>query len=467
MEQNFTTHCDHEFSWDPNRPLVVACSGGLDSVVLTHLMHQYHGHLILAHMNYGLRGVESDQDEAFVAALGANLGYEVVIDRVAPDSVKNQPGMSLQMKARELRYAFFEHVMLSHHAQGVLTAHHADDNLETFLINLSRSTGLKGLTGIKSSTRGVFRPLLPFKRAEILAFAQNKGYTWREDASNQSDDYQRNIIRHHISPGFDKLERPWNQSLRQTQEYLDQAQTLLQDYLDLVSAQVITETEDGLRLDLTALSAHPSPNVLLAGLCREYGLKAGQDVGQLAQAQSGARLYTQTHELLKDRGVILINALGNQQGSAQKKNQMNPPDALDLTGLSPQVDDRDQGLILDKEGRQTPPQQDSISFRFEQVTELTNSGPNVIFVPTQMLVFPLKLRHWQKGDVFYPFGGPGKKKISKYFKDERLSLIRKNKIWLLECDGRIMWVVGLRADERFRVTNQNREITKITWLQGD
>ena len=165
MEQNFTTHCDHEFSWDPNRPLVVACSGGLDSVVLTHLMHQYHGHLILAHMNYGLRGVESDQDEAFVAALGADLGYEVVIDRVAPDLVKNQPGLSLQMKARELRYAFFDHVMLSHHAQGVLTAHHADDNLETFLINLSRSTGLKGLTGIKSSTRGVFRPLLPFKRS--------------------------------------------------------------------------------------------------------------------------------------------------------------------------------------------------------------------------------------------------------------------------------------------------------------
>ncbi|MDB2586493.1 tRNA lysidine(34) synthetase TilS [Flavobacteriaceae bacterium] len=467
MEQNFATHCDREFSWDPNRPLVVACSGGLDSVVLTHLMHNYHGNLILAHMNYGLRGVDSDQDEAFVAALGAELGHEVVIERVDPNSVKNEAGMSLQMKARELRYAFFEHVMLSRNAQGVLTAHHADDNLETFLINLSRSTGLKGLTGIKSIARDLYRPLLPFKRSEILAFAQNRAYTWREDLSNQTDDYQRNIIRHHISPGFDKLERPWDQSLRQTQEYLDQAQTLLQDYLDQVSAQVITQTEDGLCLDLKALSAYPNANVLLAGLCREYGLKAGQDVGQLAQAQSGARIYTQTHELLKDRGVILINALAHQKEVNQEHNQIDKTNAFNQDEVSQELDHRDQWFILDKEGRQTGPQQSPVNFSFEQVEGLADAGPNVIFVPTQMLVFPLRLRRWQNGDVFYPFGGPGKKKISKYFKDERLSLVRKNKIWLLECENRIMWVVGLRADERFRVTDQCPEITKITWLEGD
>ena len=467
MEQNFATHCDREFSWDPNRPLVVACSGGLDSVVLTHLMHNYHGNLILAHMNYGLRGVDSDQDEAFVAALGAELGYEVVIESVDPNSVKNEAGMSLQMKARELRYAFFEHVMLSRGAQGVLTAHHADDNLETFLINLSRSTGLKGLTGIKSIARDLYRPLLPFKRSEILAFAQNRAYNWREDLSNQSDDYQRNIIRHHISPGFDKLERPWDQSLRQTQEYLDQAQTLLQDYLDQVSAQVITQTEDGICLDLKALSAYPNASVLLTGLCREYGLKAGQDVGQLAQAQSGARIYTQTHELLKDRGVILINALVHQKEVNQEHNPTDKTNAFNQNVVSQRVDDGDQWFILDREGRQTGPQQSPVNFSFEQVEGITDSGPNVIFVPTQMLVFPLRLRRWQKGDIFYPFGGPGKKKISKYFKDERLSLVRKNKIWLLECENRIMWVVGLRADERFRVTDQCREITKITWLKGD
>jgi len=437
MDQTFAAHCDREFSWDPSLPLVVACSGGLDSVVLVHLMHAYHGHLILAHMNYGLRGDESDQDEAFVRALGAELGYEVVVERVAPQMVKNQPQVSLQMKARELRYAFFEHVMLTRKAQGVLTAHHADDNLETFLINFSRGTGLKGLTGIKAQTDRLFRPLLPFKREEILAYAQDKGYTWREDRSNESDDYQRNIVRHHISPGFNKLERSWDKSLAQTQDYLNQAQTLLEDYLDQIAASVITTTEDGLRLDLERLQSYPNHQLLLNALGRKYGLRPGQDMGQLAQAQSGAQLCTQTHQLLKDRDVILINptSTGSLKGSPE------------------------QWLITD----QSPGQNTPIQFNFTPVDYVEDSGPDVIFVPTALLEFPLKLRRWEKGDVFYPFGGPGKKKISKFFKDERLSLVRKNKTWLLQCGDRIMWVVGLRADERFRVPESCSAITKISW----
>jgi tRNA(Ile)-lysidine synthase len=437
MDQTFAAHCDREFSWDPSLPLVLACSGGLDSVVLVHLMHTYHSHLILAHMNYGLRGDESDQDEAFVRALGAELGYEVVVERVAPEMVKNQPQVSLQMKARELRYAFFEHVMLTRKAQGVLTAHHADDNLETFLINFSRGTGLKGLTGIKAQTDRLFRPLLPFKREEILAYAQDKGYTWREDRTNESDDYQRNIVRHHISPGFNKLERSWDKSLAQTQDYLNQAQTLLEDYLDQIAAEVITTTEDGLRLDLERLQSYPNHQLILNALGRKYGLRPGQDMGQLAQAQSGAQLYTQTHKLLKDRDVILINptSTGSLKGSPE------------------------QWLITDQSQEQNTP----IQFNFTKVDSLKESGPEVIYVPTDMLEFPLILRRWEKGDVFYPFGGPGKKKISKFFKDERLSLVRKNKTWLLQCGDRIMWVVGLRADERFRVPESCSAITKISW----
>ncbi len=457
MNQSFAAHCEHEFSWDPNRPLVLACSGGLDSVVLVHLMHTYHGNLILVHMNYGLRGDESDQDEAFVTALGAELGYEVVVERVAPEIVKDQPRVSLQMKARELRYAFFEHVMLTRKAQGVLTAHHADDNLETFLINFSRGTGLKGLTGIKAQGSGLFRPLLPFKREEILAYAQKNGYTWREDRSNQSDDYQRNIIRHHISPGFNKLERPWDKSLAQTQDYLNQAQSLLQDYLDQIAAQVITTTEDGLCLDLILLRSYPNNNLILSALGREYGLKEGQDIGQLAKAQSGARLYTQTHQLLKDRDVILINPIDDSEvvvlADQEKKAQRS-----EVQNESPE-----QWLIADQgQGQNTP-----VQFTFTPVDSLGESGPDVIYVPTELLEFPLKLRRLQTGDVFHPFGGPGKKKISKFFKDERLSLVRKNKIWLLQCGDRIMWVVGLRADERFRVPDSCKAITKISWRSAE
>ncbi len=457
MDQTFAAHCDLEFSWDPNLPLVVACSGGVDSVVLVHLMHTYHGNLILAHMNYGLRSGESDQDEAFVTALGAELGYEVVVERVAPEMVKNQPRVSLQMKARELRYAFFEHVMLTRKAQGVLTAHHADDNLETFLINFSRGTGLKGLTGIKAHGSGLFRPLLPFKREEILAYAQSKAYAWREDRSNQSDDYQRNIVRHHISPGFNKLERSWDKSLAQTQNYLNQAQTLLEDYLDQIAAQVFTSTADGLSLDLKRLQSYPNHHLVLMALGREYGLKAGQDIGQLAQAQSGARLYTPTHQLLKDRDVILINPIDDSQTVGQRGEEKNALTVETGEGAL------NQWLITDQSQGQNAP----IQFSFTPVDCVEDSGPDVIYVPTELLEFPLKLRQWQKGDVFYPFGGPGKKKISKFFKDERLSLVRKNKTWLLQCGERIMWVVGLRGDERFRVPESCKDITKISWRSAE
>ena len=464
MEQTFAAHCDREFSWDPSRPLVVACSAGLDSVTLVHLMHTYHGNLILAHMNYGLRGEDSDLDEAFVKTLGAELGYEVVIERVAPEIVKNQPRTSLQMKARALRYAFFEHVMLTHGAQGVLTAHHADDNLETFLLNFSRGTGLKGLTGIKAKSDGLFRPLLPFRRAEILAYAQKKGFSWREDASNQSDDYQRNIIRHHISPGFNKLERAWDHSLVQTQDYLNQAQSLLEDYLDEVSTRVITPTEDGLRLDLKALENYPNPVLLLSTLCRQYGVNAGQDIAQLARAQSGARIYTPTHELLKDRDVILINAIDPKvDHTIDNEFFEDTVDSSNLSNDPPSEGKSDHWLVHRDNTSQNAP----IQFTFESVERVTDADAHMIFVPTHMLDFPLKLRRWQMGDVFYPFGGPGKKKISKFFKDERLSLVRKNKIWLLECAGRIMWVVGLRADERFRVTDSSKGITKISWISQE
>jgi tRNA(Ile)-lysidine synthase len=457
MNQRFARHCDREFSWDPNQPLVVACSSGLDSTVLIYLMHAYHGNLILAHMNYGLRGDESDQDEAFVVALGAELGYEVVVERVAPEMVKNQPQVSLQMKARELRYAFFENLMRTRKAQGVLTAHHADDNLETFLINFSRGTGLKGLTGIKAQSDRLFRPMLGFKREEILAYAQKKGYTWRDDESNQSDDYQRNIIRHHISPGFNKLKRPWDQSLAQTQDYLNQADRLLQDYINQIAEAVITTTEDGLCLDLKALKSYPNERLILSTLCRDYGVNAGQDVHQLAQAQSGARLYTKTHELLKDREVILINPIEVIQA-----NDSEVPG--EKAGISAEQNDTPEyWLISDKHQEQSAP----IQFSFEPVDSLEDLGPEVLFVPTQMLEFPIKVRRWQNGDVFYPFGGPGKKKISKFFKDERLSLVRKNKTWLLECGDRIMWVVGLRGDERFRVPPDCKIITKISWRQGE
>ena len=217
-------------------------------------------------------------------------------------------------------------------------------------------------------------------------------------------------------------------------------------------------------MDLKALENYPNPVLLLSTLCRQYGVNAGQDIAQLARAQSGARIYTPTHELLKDRDVILINAIDPKvDHTIDNEFFEDTVDSSNLSNDPPSEGKSDHWLVHRDNTSQNAP----IQFTFESVERVTDVDAHMIFVPTHMLDFPLKLRRWQMGDVFYPFGGPGKKKISKFFKDERLSLVRKNKIWLLECAGRIMWVVGLRADERFRVTDSSKGITKISWISQE
>ena len=210
-------------------------------------------------------------------------------------------------------------------------------------------------------------------------------------------------------------------------------------------------------MDLKRLQSYPNHQLLLNALGRKYGLRPGQDIGQLSLAQSGAQLYTPTHQLLKDRDVILINPIDDSEvvvlADQEKKAQCS-----EVQNESPE-----QWLITGQSQEQYTP----IKFNFTPVDYVEDSGPDVIFVPTALLEFPLKLRRWEKGDVFYPFGGPGKKKISKFFKDERLSLVRKNKTWLLQCGDRIMWVVGMRADERFRVPEACSAITKISWHSAE
>ena len=448
MHQDFAAHCDHLFSWDPQRTLVLGCSGGIDSVVLAHLVHQYHGSMVLAHLNYGLRGDQSDQDEAFVRDLAQELGCAVAVKRVDPTEIKDRPGHSVQMMARDMRYAFFEEVRAAHKAQAVLTGHHMDDDLETFFLNFSRGTGLKGLTGIQPKNGTLHRPLLLFTREQIYRYAQDRGYTWREDQSNQQDHYQRNYIRHHVVPGLKGLERPWDKALKTTQAHLSQAEILVGDYLNHVMDQVIEATEDGLVLNLNLLGQWPNDTSLLSAILLRFGLNAGQDVTALISSQSGHQWYTETHVLLKDRGVILINPLEALPKSEQTESWLIPsPDETPVPSVAVSKDVADK-IELPR-------------FEFTSVNRLTKAGADTIYVPTQMLEFPLKLRRWKKGDVFYPFGGPGKKKISKFFKDERLSLVRKKKTWLLACGDRIIWVVGLRADERFRVPENCKNITRI------
>ncbi len=413
--------------------LLVACSGGLDSVVLGFLLKELNMEIGLAHANFSLRGKESDGDEAFVINLSEKWEVPVFTETFETKVYAVEQKLSIQMAARELRYRWFEEIRKDFHYDYVVTAHHADDSLETFLINLSRGTGLKGLMGIPEVNGNTIRPLLPFKRTQIEAFAKEQQLYWREDSSNQNTDYLRNQIRHEVVPKLKGISTSWNTSFQKTQKFLQQSQFLVEDYMTLIARLLIQETDQGIEISIPKLQEMPHKDALLYELLHPFGFTAWLDISGLLSAQSGKQIVSKSHRLLKDREVLLLTEIPSEA----KKSK----------------------TIIEKNVTQiiTP-----LRMSFIPTEKVGYIDMNTIYVDADQLVFPLLLRTWKKGDVFQPFGMKGKKKLSKFFKDEKLSLASKEHIWLLESNGQIVWVIGLRADDRFKVTQDTQKILKIS-----
>jgi tRNA(Ile)-lysidine synthase len=302
----------------------------------------------------------------------------------------------------------------------LLTAHHLDDSLETVLINFSRGTGLGGLTGIPAQNGNVIRPLLPFSREKIEHFAEKNQIQWREDSSNVSDKYLRNKIRHSIVPIFKEINEGFLDSFQNTLHHLQQAESLLDDATKLVFEKVVTDVEDQLEINLAQLLEFQNYKAYLYQWLVPYGFSAWNDIYDLVQAQSGKQVFSTTHVLLKDREKLILSE--RQEGNKEVI-----------------------FIIESKESKVNIP----LNISFCNVSNQLESDSNCIFVDEDKIVFPLILRKWREGDYFYPSGMTGKKKLSKYFKDEKYSLLDKENQWLLCTDDQIIWVIGKRADQRF------------------
>lgn len=434
MLSEFKKHVDIHFPFLSGRKLLVACSGGLDSVVLTHLCSQIGLDVTLAHCNFRLRGAESDGDAEFVVQLGAQLGVEVLQKGFDTKAFASTHRGSVQMAARELRYQWFSELIRDKEFDFVLTAHHADDALETFLINLSRGTGMEGLTGIPEVNNEVVRPLLVFSREQIATYAEKQSISWREDSSNADNKYLRNRIRNQIVPHLKALHPTFLQNFKQTQEYLQQSQALIQNHLNEIR-EGWHVADDGITQikisDLEKLSPLPA---YLYGLFECYGFTDFDALKALLKASSGKQVVSKTHTLLKDRAYLLLSKIKNRV--------------------------EETFLVFEQGDKNDLP----INLRLEIVGELEKFDDNTVYLDKEKLNFPLVLRKWEKGDYFYPFGMKGKKKLSKFFKDEKMDLISKENQWLLCSDEQIVWVLGRRADERFKVEESTRQIVKITWI---
>ena len=433
VQKNFNHHITNNFSFLQEKKLLIACSGGLDSVVLSRMLKELKFNISLAHCNFSLRGKESDGDEKFVISLADKLSIPVFTKTFDTKQYAKEQKISTQMAARDLRYNWFEELIEQHSFDYLLTAHHLDDDLETFFINLSRGTGLRGLTGIPEINEKVVRPLLYFSREEILTYAQEKNISWREDSSNAKADYLRNKLRLEVIPKFKETTENVLQNFQQTQKHLQESQLLVNDYMVLIQNLVLTQTNEGFSLNIQKLQELPNTNALLFELLSPFGFTSWEDISELLTAQSGKQVFSNTHRLIKNREELLLAVI-----SSEVKNE-----AISIS--------EDTKLI------ETP-----VKLQFEKVSSISETNKNIVFLDHQKLNFPLQLRKWKEGDYFYPFGMKGKKKLSKFFKDEKLSLVVKEKIWVLCSENQIVWVLGMRSDDRFKIENNTKEILKIT-----
>lgn len=433
MLNKLKKHIDQNFPFLENSKLLLATSGGIDSMVMVHLLHQLKYDIALVHCNFQLRGVESFGDQNFIQEYADANSIKLFLTQFDTEAFAKDYKLSTQIAARELRYNWFYELLETENYDYILTAHHADDNIETFLINLSRGTGLEGLIGIPAQNDKVLRPFLPFTRVEIVDYATENEIQWREDSSNASDKYLRNKIRHHVLPLLKELNPQFIESFQKTQSYLQNSQELVEDAAIMVYQQVAKEEGETIVFDLNQLKRLPNYKSYLYQWLHEFGFTAWEDIYALVNNQSGKQVFSTNYRLLKDREVMILSPVSLEEDNEQYFIEKGLTDVNVPLNLS-----------------------------FSKVDGILDASNSVIFVDENKLVYPLILKRWEEGDSFQPFGMNGKaKKLSKLFKDEKLSLLEKENCWVLWSNNQIVWVIGIRQDERFRIEDSTKNILKI------
>ncbi|MDT0553596.1 tRNA lysidine(34) synthetase TilS [Urechidicola vernalis] len=433
MISNFKNHINTRFSFLKEKKLLVAVSGGIDSVVLTHLLYQLKQPIAIAHCNFNLRGTESDSDSEFVNTLAGDLGITHFSTSFETEKIAKEKGISIQMAARDLRYEWFEKIRIQEKFDYILTAHNKDDVLETLLINLTRGTGLKGLTGIPEINGVIVRPLLKYSREEILHFAKKNKILWQEDSSNASTKYIRNKLRHDVIPVLKELNPNLMDALNNTLNHLNGSKEIINKAVEDFCKTAVTKKGKVTEISISHLTELENPKPYLFEILSSYGFSEWDDVSNMIHGQTGKFVLSKTHRLLKNREHLQLTKLENNN----KKQSF-------------QIHSLDQFKT------------DEFEIIFTRVLE--KNTINNISVDISKLIFPLTIRRWRNGDYFYPSGMLGKKKVSKFFKDEKLSLIEKENAWILENGNQdIIWIVNLRPDRRFELSKEKKDFVQISF----
>jgi tRNA(Ile)-lysidine synthase len=422
MKSRFQTHLHSHFPALSSQRVLVAVSGGVDSMVLVDMLREFSNAVAVAHCNFQLRGQDSAQDEQLVKSYCKRHQLTCHIKRFDT----KLPKQSTQMAARTLRYNWFEELCLSNNYDVILTAHHADDNIETLLINIIRGTGIEGLTGIPEQNGRILRPLLPFYKSEIIAYAQTHQFPWREDRSNQSGEYQRNAIRHHVIPELVKLHPKALENTTKTIDFTKEAAKVIQQQTEELKKQLFLKEKETIRISISSVKALQPFSFWIHQLFTPYGFDL-REVIKLLSAQKGKCIHSTDHTLEVGRNELLLYK------SIEQKKEM-------------EFEVYEHGI------------HEPIELLFSRDQQHEQSS---LTLDATVISFPMKLRKWNRGDHFYPIGMSGSKKVSKYFKDEKYTATEKAAQWLLCSGNDIVWIVGKRADRRFVPTETTIDFLNI------
>lgn len=418
--------------------LLLGISGGVDSVVLATLLSEKYD-LSLAHCNFKLRGKESDEDEKFCLKLAKKLNVPIYVRKFNTAQFSKKEGISIQMAARQLRYDWFEELLKKHKLDLIVTAHHANDQAETFFINLIRGCGIKGLKGMESKNGRIVRPLLEISKKEILSFAEKKKISYREDSSNSNDKYDRNFIRLQIIPLFKKLNPSFDDTMIRNMAILGDEHAFIEEQLQLLTEKLRIENKGSVRIRKKDLLRSKYPLTLLHVLLDPFGFNYSQSQSILrivhADSVSGKRFLTESHILAIGKEFLQIEKIG------KKKKNLHFKSMREL--------------------------QKSDVIRLEKLKEFVLPGQKVLIVREKDLLFPLQIRGRKEGDRFEPFGMKGSKLLSDFLKDEKIEPLERDKVRILENgNGDLIWIIGLRSNDRYRInTNEKGKFIKLSWLE--
>jgi len=447
MLKEFKAFIVSEKLFGPNDKILLAVSGGIDSVVMAELFHRAGYSFGIAHCNFGLRGMESDADEAFVERLSGKYKVPFFTKRYLTAKEAKEKGISIQMAARELRYLWFNELLEKEKYYAVATAHHLDDQVETFFINLLRSTGIAGFHGILPRQGNLIRPLLFSYRDNIEAFARKYRLAFREDSSNAEIKYLRNKIRHEVIPVFRELNPAFPHILTETIKRMRETEIIFRNSVEETRKKILRKDKKGTHIRIAELGKLAPAGIFAFELLSPFGFNEAVilDILHSFHDPSGKIFYSPTHLLIKNREELILNPLPGKEESLLMNAE-----------------------FLIAEGKKEIRKPIHLSFleKPKGIKSTIDPSKEIATLDVRKIVFPLILRRWKKGDSFYPFGMNKKKKLSDYFIDRKLSIPEKENAWLLCSGNYIIWIVGQRIDHRFRVTSQTKEVLQIRWLKG-